>query len=60
MYSIGEVSKMFQLSVPTLRYYDQQGLFPNLKRTQSGLRSFGGNDVESIRIIEYLKRQGCH
>ena len=58
MYSIGEVSNMFQLSIPTLRYYDQQGLFPNLKRTTSGLRSFDNNDVESIRIIEYLKKAG--
>ena len=58
MYSIGEVSKMFQLSIPTLRYYDQQGLFPNLKRTKAGLRSFDDNDVESIRIIEYLKKAG--
>ncbi|MCI1209873.1 MAG: MerR family transcriptional regulator [Treponema sp.] len=58
MYSIGDVSKMFQLSIPTLRYYDQQGLFPNLKRTKSGVRSFDDNDVETIRIIEYLKRAG--
>ncbi len=58
MYSIGEVSNMFQLSVPTLRYYDQQGLFPNLKRTKSGLRSFDSHDIESIRIIEYLKKAG--
>lgn len=56
MYSIGEVSHMFQLSIPTLRYYDQQGLFPNLKRTESGLRSFDVNEVESLRIIEYLKK----
>jgi len=58
MYSIGEVSTMFQLSIPTLRYYDQQGLFPNLRRTKSGIRSFDNQDVESIRIIEYLKKAG--
>ena len=58
MYSIGEVSNMFQLPIPTLRYYDQQGLFPNLKRTKAGLRSFDINDIESIRIIEYLKKAG--
>ncbi|QSX32976.1 MerR family transcriptional regulator [Shewanella avicenniae] len=58
MYSIGEVSNMFQLTVPTLRYYDQQGLFPNLKRSESGVRSFCQNDLESIRVIEYLKKAG--
>ena len=28
MYSIGEISKMFQLPISTLRYYDKEGLFP--------------------------------
>ena len=58
MYSIGDVSKMFELSIPTLRYYDQQGLFPGLKRTKSGIRRFGPREIDSIRIIEYLKKAG--
>ena len=28
MYSISEVSKMFNLPVPTLRYYDKEGVLP--------------------------------
>ena len=32
MYSIGEISKMFDLPISTLRYYDKEGLFPHLKR----------------------------
>ena len=30
MYSIGEISKMFDLPISTLRYYDKEGLFPHL------------------------------
>ena len=30
MYSIGQVAEMFGLPISTLRYYDKQGLFPNL------------------------------
>ena len=30
MYSIGEVSEMFDLPVSTLRYYDKEGLFPDM------------------------------
>ena len=30
MYTIGQVSAMFGLPVSTLRYYDKEGLFPNL------------------------------
>ena len=29
---IGEFSKLTGLSISTLRYYDQQGLLPNLKK----------------------------
>ena len=31
MYSIGQVSEMFGIPVSTLRYYDKEGLFPNLE-----------------------------
>lgn len=57
MYTIGQVSKMFGLPISTLRYYDKQGLFPNIERT-SGIRKFGDKEIESIRIIECLKRSG--
>ena len=36
MYSIGQVAEMFGLPISTLRYYDKQGLFPNMERV-SGL-----------------------
>ena len=32
MYSIGQVAEMFGLPISTLRYYDKQGLFPNMER----------------------------
>ena len=32
MYTIGQVSEMFELPVSTLRYYDKEGLFPDIKR----------------------------
>ena len=57
MYTIGQVSKMFNLPISTLRYYDKQGLFPNIKRT-SGIRSFGEEELETLRIIECLKKSG--
>ena len=33
MYTIGQVSELFQLPVSTLRYYDKEGLFPEIKRS---------------------------
>lgn len=57
MYTIGQISEMFGLPISTLRYYDKQGLFPTLKR-ESGIRLFGDMEVETLRIIECLKRSG--
>lgn len=39
MYSIGQVSEMFDLPISTIRYYDKEGLFPEIKR-ESGIRKF--------------------
>lgn len=57
MYTIGQVSEMFQLPISTLRYYDKEGLFPDLQRV-SGARRFSENEVEALRVIECLKKSG--
>ena len=44
MYTIGQVSKMFGLPVSTLRYYDKEGLFPDMERS-SGIRRFGQREL---------------
>ena len=48
---------MFDLPVSTLRYYDKEGLFPELNRT-SGIRQFTEKEVEALRVIECLKKTG--
>ena len=57
MYTIGQISKMFNIPVSTLRYYDKEGLFPDLER-QSGIRKFSEREVEALRVIECLKASG--
>ena len=57
MYTIGQVSEMFDIPVSTLRYYDKQGLFPHIERT-SGIRRFGESELEALKLIECLKRSG--
>ena len=57
MYTIGQISEMFGLPISTLRYYDKEGLFPNLQR-QSGIRQFSEKEVEALRVIECLKTSG--
>ena len=48
MYSIGQVSEKFSLPVSTLRYYDKEGLLPNIERT-SGIRKKSGLEIKDIR-----------
>ena len=57
MYTIGQISEMFGLPISTLRYYDKEGLFPDLQR-QSGIRQFSEKEVDALRVIECLKASG--
>ena len=57
MYTIGQVAEMFHLPISTLRYYDKEGLFPNLKR-KGNIRQFSDVELEAIRVIECLKKSG--
>ena len=57
MHTIGQISKMFGIPISTLRYYDKEGLFPNMERT-SGIRKFSESEIEALRVIECLKKTG--
>ena len=57
MYTIGQVSEMYNLPISTLRYYDKEGFFPNLMR-KGNIRYFSDDELEAIRVIECLKRSG--
>ena len=57
MYTIGQVATMTGLSVSTLRYYDKEGLLPHLTRS-SGIRQFSDRDIETLRMVECLKKTG--
>ena len=52
MYTIGQVSAMFNLPVSTLRYYDKEGFFPNLER-KGNIRYFSDNELEALRTVSY-------
>ena len=51
MYTIGQVSEMYNLPISTLRYYDKEGFFPNLMR-KGNIRYFSNDELEAIRVIE--------
>ena len=51
MYTIGQVSTMFDLPVSTLRYYDKEGFFPNLER-KGNIRYFSDNELEGKNYLK--------
>lgn len=57
MYTIGQISEMFHLPISTLRYYDKEGLFPDIQR-KSNVRQFSETEIEALRVIDCLKKSG--
>lgn len=57
-YSIGEISKITGIAISTLRYYDREGMFPDMERSNGGIRVFSEKEFNTIRVIECLKETG--
>lgn len=50
--TIADVSKKYDMSADTLRYYERIGLIPPVPRSKSGIRDY---DEEACRWIELMK-----
>ncbi|HON79614.1 MAG TPA: MerR family transcriptional regulator [Spirochaetota bacterium] len=57
-YSIGEVSKMVEMSLRTIRYYEELGLLNSVKRVEGGKRIYTDDDVRRLKFIKRLKILG--
>lgn len=56
LFQIGEVAKMFHVSVGTLRHYEQAGLLmPEYVDPETGYRYFGIRQFEVLNTIRYLR-----
>lgn len=56
-YTISQVAQMMGVTPSTLRYYDKEGLLPNVKRV-NGIRVFEDTDFPWLRILNCLKGTG--
>ncbi len=54
-YSISEIAKMLEVEPSTIRYYDQMGIFPNIKRV-NGRRIFTEEDFKWLRVLKCMKK----
>lgn len=59
LFSIGEISKLFQIPVSSLRYYSDSGLItPSYIDEQSSYRYFSTEQFEMLNTVKYLQALG--
>lgn len=56
--TITEVSKKFELSQDTLRYYERIGLIPTVNRNKSGIRDYTEEDCRWVEFIKCMRGAG--
>lgn len=56
--AIGEVCARLGLSARTVRYYEELGLLPGVRRREGGRRVYGPDELERLRFIQRLKALG--
>jgi len=56
--TITEVSRKFDISQDTLRYYERVGLIPRVKRNKSGIRNYTEEDCNWVEFIKCLRGAG--
>lgn len=57
-YSIGEAARITGIAISTLRYYDREGMFPEMMRSSGGIRIFSDKEISILRVVECLKSAG--
>lgn len=55
---IAEVSRNFDLSQDTLRYYERIGLIPRVNRNKNGIRDYTEEDCRWVEFIKCMRGVG--
>lgn len=56
--TITEVSKKYDLSQDTLRYYERIGLIPKVNRNKSGIRDYLEEDCRWVEFVKCMRSAG--
>jgi len=56
--TITEVSRKFDITQDTLRYYERVGLIPRVNRNKSGIRNYTEEDCNWVEFIKCLRGAG--
>lgn len=58
MLTIGAVSKRTGIKIPTIRFYEAEGLVGTPHRTESGRRLYGESDAQRLSFIRHARTLG--
>ena len=56
--TISEVSRKYNISADTIRYYERIGLIPPINRNSSGIRDFTEEDCNWVSFIKCMRSSG--
>ncbi len=56
--TISEVSKKYNLTQDTLRYYEKIGILSNVPRNKSGIRNYDENSCRRIEFVKCMRDAG--
>lgn len=56
--TIAEVSRKYDISADTLRYYERIGLIPPVPRTRGGVRDYGEESCGWIQLMKCMRAAG--
>lgn len=55
---IAEVSKKYNISADTLRYYERIKLIPSVRRKKNGIRDYSKEDLNWVEFIKCMRKAG--
>lgn len=56
--TISEISKKYDLTTDTLRYYERIGLLTNIPRNKNGIRNYSETNCQRIEFIKCMRNAG--
>ena len=56
--TISEVSRKYNITADTIRYYEKEGLIPAVPRDKNGIRDFDENSCGWIEFIKCMRSAG--
>ena len=56
--TIAEVSKKYELTQDTLRYYERIGLIPSVNRNKNGIRNYKEEDCRCVEFAKCMRAAG--